>query len=73
MLPAQRTISLACHPGGADTDLARHMPSMIYHFVRPMAQMVINSPEEGALPTLRAATDLAQPKPGGCRTSVAIV
>ena len=56
---SRATIALACHPGGADTDLARHIPSMIYRFVRPIAQFVINSPEEGALPALRAATDLA--------------
>jgi len=49
--------ALACHPGGADTELARHTPQMIYQSVRPFARMVLNSPAEGALPTLRAATD----------------
>jgi NAD(P)-dependent dehydrogenase (short-subunit alcohol dehydrogenase family) len=48
---------LACHPGGAETDLARHLPKMMSAAILPFARMVINSAAEGALPTLRAATD----------------
>jgi len=48
--------SIACHPGGADTDLARHFPKTFYAAIRPLARLMINSPAEGALPTLRAAT-----------------
>ena len=49
--------ALACHPGGADTELARHVPQLFYSSIRPFARMVLNSAAEGALPTLRAATD----------------
>ena len=49
--------SLACHPGGADTDLARHLPKWLAAAITPLARTVINSAAEGALPTLRAATD----------------
>lgn len=49
--------ALACHPGGADTELARHVPQLFYQSVRPFARLVLNSAAEGALPTLRAATD----------------
>jgi len=47
--------ALACHPGASSTELARHHPILNTLFV-PMAY-VLNSAEEGALPTLRAATD----------------
>jgi len=49
--------ALACHPGGADTELGRHFPKAMSAFVQPLARLVINSAAEGALPTLRAATD----------------
>jgi len=47
--------ALACHPGASSTELARHHPILNTLFV-PMAY-VLNSAAEGALPTLRAATD----------------
>ena len=50
-------IAVACHPGGADTDLARHLPNSLYALIQPVAKWVINSAAEGALPSLRAATD----------------
>jgi len=50
-------MAVACHPGGADTELARHVPELLYQFIQPLARLVINSAAEGALPTLRAATD----------------
>jgi NAD(P)-dependent dehydrogenase (short-subunit alcohol dehydrogenase family) len=53
------TVSLAAHPGGSDTELARHFPGadfvdkrlrfLVPYFAQPAAQ--------GALPSLRAATD----------------
>jgi len=48
---------IACHPGGADTELARHFPKGLYTVVQPLARLVMNTAAEGALPTLRAATD----------------
>lgn len=47
--------SVACHPGVADTELSRTFPAwfgVIAPFIRPL----FNSPAEGALPTLMAAT-----------------
>lgn len=51
------TITVACHPGGTDTDLGRHMPPLFNAWIKPMASMMLNSSAEGALPTLMAATD----------------
>ena len=46
-------VSVACHPGVAATELGRHtILSTIFHWLRPL----FNSPAEGALPTLMAAT-----------------
>jgi NAD(P)-dependent dehydrogenase (short-subunit alcohol dehydrogenase family) len=48
------TMAAAAHPGFADTELMRHMPSALPDFLwRPFAQPA----DMGALPTLRAATD----------------
>ncbi len=49
------TTSLAAHPGGSDTELARHIPGadVARPWLRPLAQTAAM----GALPTLRAATD----------------
>ncbi len=54
-------LAVACHPGGASTDLGRHFPTWANLFLKPLAAMVINSAAQGALPTLRAATH-----PGVC-------
>ncbi len=51
------TISLACHPGGVWTELGRDIPQIVRTLVRPLAMLVVNTLEDGALPTLRAATD----------------
>ena len=48
--------SLACHPGVADTELSRTFPAW-FGFVAPFIRPFFNSPAEGALPTLLAATD----------------
>lgn len=53
------TISVACHPGIAITDLGRHMGSWVRWvkpLVKPLLQLRYNSPLQGAWPTLMAAT-----------------
>ncbi len=49
------TIATAAHPGGSDTDLMRHLPTL----VAPVVSLLSQSAAMGALPTLRAATDPA--------------
>lgn len=49
-------IAVACHPGGADTELSRHLPK-IFVGLTPLFRLVMNSSAEGALPTLRAVVD----------------
>ena len=51
------TIALAAHPGGSDTDLARHIPGA--KFLAPLTSKLMQSAAMGALPQLRAATDPA--------------
>ncbi len=48
-------IALACHPGIAGTDLARHMPAFARLFW-PLLGMALNSAAQGAWPALQAAT-----------------
>ncbi|MGV0793971.1 SDR family NAD(P)-dependent oxidoreductase [Mycolicibacterium sp. XJ1819] len=48
------TVALAAHPGLSDTELMRHLPSLIPDFVWKIAAQPA---AKGALPTLRAATD----------------
>ncbi len=52
------TIALACHPGGASTELARDA-GFLMKTMQPVANVVMQSATMGALPTLRAATDPA--------------
>ena len=49
-------LSVACHPGGSNTELGRHFPGFLQIVFLPL-QFVMNSAAEGALPTLMAATD----------------
>jgi NAD(P)-dependent dehydrogenase (short-subunit alcohol dehydrogenase family) len=49
------TISVGCHPGIADTELGRHLPSIV-QFVAPLMRPLFNSAAQGAWPTLMAAT-----------------
>lgn len=54
-----QTIAVAAHPGGADTDLARHLPGFISGLVwllRPVLLLIMNTAEQGAWPTELAAT-----------------
>jgi NAD(P)-dependent dehydrogenase (short-subunit alcohol dehydrogenase family) len=52
-----RASSLAAHPGYTQTDLLRHLPPVVQAGAR--AARLGQSPEMGALPVLRAATDPA--------------
>ena len=52
------TIALACHPGGASTELSRDA-GLLMKIFQPLADIVMQSATMGALPTLRAATDPA--------------
>ncbi|MGJ6126482.1 SDR family NAD(P)-dependent oxidoreductase [Mycolicibacterium sp. Y3] len=55
-LSGQRTTALAAHPGGSDTELARHLPRA-FQLALPVARALFQEAAMGALPTLRAATD----------------
>ena len=48
-------ISVAAHPGIADTELSRYIPKALMLFA-PLFSPLFNSPAEGAWPTLCAAT-----------------
>ncbi len=47
--------SVACHPGVADTELSRTFPKWFRIFA-PIIRPIFNTPAEGALPSLLAAT-----------------
>lgn len=47
--------AVACHPGIAGTDLARHLP-LVGRLAWPVMSLVLNSAEQGAWPALQAAT-----------------
>lgn len=49
-------ISVACHPGGSNTELGRHIPALLSVLFIPL-RLIMNSSAEGALPTLMATTD----------------
>ena len=52
-------LSLAAHPGISDTELSRYLPKFI-RFISPIIMpLFAQSAKKGALPTLRAATDLS--------------
>jgi NAD(P)-dependent dehydrogenase (short-subunit alcohol dehydrogenase family) len=50
------TIAAAAHPGGSNTELARNLPRLVNAAIQPLA-LLMQGPDMGALPTLRAATD----------------
>jgi NAD(P)-dependent dehydrogenase (short-subunit alcohol dehydrogenase family) len=52
------TIAVACHPGGSNTELGRDA-GLLMKLSQPVAKLLMQSAEMGALPTLRAATDPA--------------
>ncbi|MCB1702643.1 MAG: SDR family NAD(P)-dependent oxidoreductase [Pseudomonadales bacterium] len=49
------TISVAAHPGIADTELSRYLPQALM-LLAPLFRPLFNTPAEGAWPTLMAAT-----------------
>jgi NAD(P)-dependent dehydrogenase (short-subunit alcohol dehydrogenase family) len=51
------TIAVAAHPGLSNTELMRHLPSVIQRAPKFLWDLTAQSPAMGALPTLRAATD----------------
>jgi NAD(P)-dependent dehydrogenase (short-subunit alcohol dehydrogenase family) len=53
------TIAVAAHPGISNTELARSTPAILRVPVTALAPLIAQKPERGALPTLRAATDLS--------------
>ncbi|OBI65608.1 short-chain dehydrogenase [Mycolicibacterium fortuitum] len=55
-LTGQHTTALTAHPGGSDTELARHLPGVVQRAV-PLVRPLFQEAAMGALPTLRAATD----------------
>jgi NAD(P)-dependent dehydrogenase (short-subunit alcohol dehydrogenase family) len=52
-----QTIAVAAHPGISNTELMRHVPGTSLPGVMKAAGLITNSPQMGALATLRAATD----------------
>jgi NAD(P)-dependent dehydrogenase (short-subunit alcohol dehydrogenase family) len=54
-LAGSNTISVACHPGIADPDLARHLPGAL-RLITPLLRPFFNTSAAGAWPTLMAAT-----------------
>ena len=48
-------IAVACHPGVASTDLGRNMPALA-RWAWPVLTYFLNTPEQGAWPTLQATT-----------------
>ncbi|MEE6175595.1 SDR family NAD(P)-dependent oxidoreductase [Mycobacterium sp. 050134] len=57
--PDAKTIAVAAHPGGSNTDLARNLPGIFQPLKAVLGPVLFQSPAMGALPTLRAATDPA--------------
>jgi NAD(P)-dependent dehydrogenase (short-subunit alcohol dehydrogenase family) len=55
-LTGTHTIAAAAHPGGSNTELARNLPVALRGVATVLAPLM-QGPEMGALPTLRAATD----------------
>jgi len=51
------TIATAAHPGSSNTELTRNYPGFLQGAVNLVWGLISQSPEMGALPTLRAATD----------------
>jgi NAD(P)-dependent dehydrogenase (short-subunit alcohol dehydrogenase family) len=55
-LTGTNTIAAAAHPGGSNTELARNLPAAIRGAATVLAPLM-QGPDMGSLPTLRAATD----------------
>jgi NAD(P)-dependent dehydrogenase (short-subunit alcohol dehydrogenase family) len=59
LAPLGTTIAVAAHPGVSNTELTRNTPAALRVPVGWLAPLLTQEPEMGALPTVRAATDLA--------------
>lgn len=55
----QTTIAVAAHPGGSRTELNRSLPALIAPILSVAELFLTQDAATGALPTLRAATDVA--------------
>lgn len=53
----RKTIAVAVHPGGSDTDLSRHIGKVALKLILPLARPLLNTAAQGAWPTLMGATD----------------
>jgi NAD(P)-dependent dehydrogenase (short-subunit alcohol dehydrogenase family) len=58
LAPRGTTIAAAAHPGGSATELTRNLPRLIATLTT-VVEPLFQSADQGALPTLRAATDPA--------------
>ncbi|MGW0162031.1 SDR family NAD(P)-dependent oxidoreductase [Mycobacterium sp. NPDC003323] len=52
-----KTVALAAHPGTSSTELARNLPEVAQRAFSVVSPLISQSAADGALPTLRAATD----------------
>lgn len=57
LAPLGTTIAVAAHPGVSNTELMRNAPAALRVPITRLAPLLIQKPEMGALPMLRAATD----------------
>lgn len=57
LAPRGTTIAVAAHPGTSSTELARHLPSLARPVTELVTKVAAQPAADGALPTLRAATD----------------
>jgi NAD(P)-dependent dehydrogenase (short-subunit alcohol dehydrogenase family) len=55
-LAGSQTIATAAHPGGSRTELTRNLPPLFGALTR-LVEPLLQGPDMGALPSLRAATD----------------
>lgn len=57
LAPRGTTIAVAAHPGTSSTELTRHLPSLAKPVTELVTKVAAQPAADGALPTLRAATD----------------
>ncbi|OBA63916.1 short-chain dehydrogenase [Mycobacterium sp. 1100029.7] len=57
LAPQGTTIAAAAHPGGSRTELTRNLPPLLERIATPVFGLMSQDAADGALPTLRAATD----------------
>ncbi|MBN9755356.1 putative oxidoreductase/Short-chain dehydrogenase [Pseudonocardia sp. Ae406_Ps2] len=57
LAPHGTTLAVAAHPGVSNTELARNTPAALRVPMGWLAPLLTQTPEMGALPTVRAATD----------------